>query len=67
MVRMTFLAAGTSFVLAVSSFAQTFTAKVDRVSDGDTFTVYDRTEQMRIRLEGVVCSEEKATLRRAQD
>ena len=37
--------------------AQTFTAKVVGVHDGDTITVYDGREQTRIRLDGIDCPE----------
>ena len=43
--------------LALSASAQTFTAKVVGVHDGDTITVYDGREQTRIRLEGIDCPE----------
>ena len=45
------------FALALSASAQTFTAKVVGVHDGDTITVYDGREQTRIRLEGIDCPE----------
>ena len=45
------------FVLALSASAQTFTAKVVGVHDGDTITVYDGREQTRIRLDGIDCPE----------
>ena len=40
--------------------AQTFTAKVVGVHDGDTITVYDGREQTRIRLDGIDCLETRA-------
>ncbi len=45
------------FALALSASAQTFTAKVVGVHDGDTITVYDGREQTRIRLDGIDCPE----------
>jgi len=45
------------FALAFSASAQTFTAKVVGVHDGDTITVYDGREQTRIRLDGIDCPE----------
>ena len=45
------------FVSGLSAFAQTFTAKVVGVHDGDTITVYDGREQTRIRIEGIDCPE----------
>ena len=41
----------------VATSAQTFTAKVVGVHDGDTMTVYDGREQTRIRRDGVDCPE----------
>ncbi len=43
--------------LGTSAFTQTFDAKVVGVSDGDTVTVYDGREQIKIRLDGVDCPE----------
>ena len=43
--------------LSLPASAQTFTAKVVGVHDGDTITVYDGREQTRIRLEGIDCPE----------
>ena len=44
-------------LLAWTLSAQTFTAKVVGVHDGDTITVYDGREQSRIRLDGIDCPE----------
>ncbi len=53
---MRFVAVSTG-LLAWTLFAQTFTAKVVGVHDGDTITVYDGREQTRIRLDGIDCPE----------
>jgi endonuclease YncB( thermonuclease family) len=52
-----------AFLLAIgqhSAQAQTFTAKVVGISDGDTITVYDGIQQTKIRLEGIDCPEDGA-------
>ena len=46
--------------LSAALGAQSFTAKVVGVHDGDTITVYDGREQTRIRLEGIDCPETSA-------
>lgn len=48
------------FLFASVLAAQTFTAKVVGVSDGDTITVYDGNQQTKIRLEGIDCPEDGA-------
>lgn len=45
MTRKVFWAAALPFLLALSALAQTFTATVVGISDADTITVYDGTEQ----------------------
>ncbi len=57
MMRRSVVFALSLFALAFSASAQTFTAKVAGVHDGDTITVYDGREQTRIRLEGIDCPE----------